>query len=43
MANLIAPFANAKPDEIALVDDFGETTWTDFNERVNQLVRCAAR
>ena len=38
MANLIAPFANAKPEEIALVDDFGETTWTDFNERVNQLV-----
>jgi long-chain acyl-CoA synthetase len=38
MANLIAPFAAEKPDDIALVDDFGETTWADFNNRVNQLI-----
>jgi len=38
MAVLIAPFAEAKPDEIALADDFGETNWSDFDLRVNQLV-----
>ena len=38
MATLITPFAQAKPDEMALVDDFGETNWADFNARVNQLV-----
>lgn len=38
MATLFAPFAEEKPDDIALVDDFGETSWTDFNSRVNQLI-----
>ncbi|MFT4798263.1 MAG: long-chain acyl-CoA synthetase [Candidatus Azotimanducaceae bacterium] len=38
MASLIAPYATEKPDEIALADDFGETTWSEFNSRVNQLV-----
>jgi long-chain acyl-CoA synthetase len=38
MASLIAPYAVEKPDEIALADDFGETTWLEFNKRVNQLV-----
>lgn len=38
MATLIAPFAAEKPNEPALIDDFGETTWAEFNARVNQLV-----
>lgn len=38
MATLIAPFAQEKPDDAALIDDFGETSWSDFNSRVNQLV-----
>jgi long-chain acyl-CoA synthetase len=38
MATLIAPFAAEKPDDIALVDDFGETNWADFNQRVNRLI-----
>jgi long-chain acyl-CoA synthetase len=38
MATLLQPFAEAKPEEIALIDDFGETNWQDFNSRVNQLV-----
>ncbi len=38
MATLITPFSEEKPDDIALVDDFGSTTWSDFNSRVNQLI-----
>ena len=38
MATLIQPFAEAKPDEMALTDDFGETSWGDLNSRVNQLI-----
>ena len=38
MAALLQPFAETKPEEIALVDDFGETNWRDFNSRVNQLI-----
>lgn len=38
MATLIKQFADEKPDVIALVDEFGETNWTDFNLRVNQLI-----
>lgn len=38
MATLFQSFAEAKPQEIALIDDFGETNWLDYNFRVNQLV-----
>ncbi|MFT7305317.1 MAG: long-chain acyl-CoA synthetase [Candidatus Azotimanducaceae bacterium] len=38
MATLINPFAQEKPDVAALTDEFGETTWADFNLRVNRLV-----
>ncbi len=38
MAELIKQFADVKPEECALLDDFGETNWADFNTRVNQLV-----
>lgn len=38
MATLIAPFAEQNPDTAALTDEFGETNWADFNQRVNRLV-----
>ena len=38
MATLIKPYATEKPEDIALVDDFGATSWENFNKRVNQLV-----
>ena len=38
MATLLAPFAAEKPEESALIDEFGETSWADFNSRVNQLI-----
>ena len=38
MAELLATFAEEKPDTAALIDEFGETSWQDFNRRVNQLV-----
>ena len=38
MATLIAPFAAKKPDQAALTDEFGQTSWTQFNSRVNQLI-----
>jgi long-chain acyl-CoA synthetase len=38
MATLIAPFAAKKPDQAALTDEFGQTSWIQFNSRVNQLI-----
>ncbi len=38
MATLIQPYAQATPDNLAVVDDFGETSWSNFNLRVNQLI-----
>ena len=38
MATLTAPFAAERGDEVALVDDVGETTWRDLDERVDRLV-----
>lgn len=38
MAVIIKPYADSKPTEPALVDEFGSTNWDDFNARVNRLV-----
>ncbi|HIG42465.1 MAG: AMP-binding protein [bacterium] len=38
MATLIQPHADVKPDQAALTDEFGSTSWQDFNGRVNQLI-----
>ena len=38
MATLILPNADSRPDEMAIKDEFGETSWSDFNKRVNQLI-----
>ena len=38
MGALLAPLASARPLEIALADEFGETSWADFDRRVNRLV-----
>ena len=35
MATLILPNADSRPDEMAIKDEFGETSWRDFNKRVN--------
>ncbi len=38
MAALIEPYANSKPDDAALMDEFGTTSWKEFNGNVNQLI-----
>jgi long-chain acyl-CoA synthetase len=38
MADLIAPIVTRKGTAPAFIDEFGETTWADFNERVNRLI-----
>jgi long-chain acyl-CoA synthetase len=38
MAKLLEPVAASRPDETALVDDGGETTWGDLATRVDRLV-----
>jgi len=38
MAELLAPIAERRGSVPALIDEFGETTWTDFNARVNRLI-----
>ncbi|MEZ5142436.1 MAG: AMP-binding protein [Acidimicrobiales bacterium] len=38
MATLIAKIADRKPDTSALVDELGETTWADLDERVNRVI-----
>ncbi|GAA4627928.1 acyl-CoA synthetase [Actinoallomurus vinaceus] len=37
MARLLHPHAQARPDEPALVDEHGVTTWRAFEERVDRL------
>jgi long-chain acyl-CoA synthetase len=38
MVALFTEFAAVRPNEAALVDDSGSTTWPEFNQRVNRLV-----
>jgi long-chain acyl-CoA synthetase len=38
MAVIFKPYADSKGDELALIDDFGDRTWSDYNSRVNQLI-----
>ena len=38
MAELIAPFAAERGDAPALIDEFGVTTWSQFDDRTNRLV-----
>jgi long-chain acyl-CoA synthetase len=38
MAELLLPLAAAEPDEPALTDEWGVTTWGELNERVNRLI-----
>ena len=38
MAELTAAFAAQKPDEPALIDESGTTTWAELDDRVNRLV-----
>ncbi|MBC6462028.1 AMP-binding protein [Actinomadura sp. HBU206391] len=38
MAELLLPHANAAPDEPALTDEWGTTTWREFDQRVNRLI-----
>lgn len=38
MAQLILPFVERKPDEIAVDDELGLLTWTQVNERSNRLI-----
>ncbi len=39
MAELLAPIAERRGGVPALIDEFGGTTWTDFNARVNRLIQ----
>ena len=43
MAALIKPYAESKPDDPALIDEFGTTSWKDFNGKVNQLIHALRR
>jgi long-chain acyl-CoA synthetase len=38
VAELIATAATERPDAVALIDEFGETTWGALSERVNRLI-----
>ena len=38
MSILMKDFAETKGDEIALVDDNGSISWSDFDKRINSLV-----
>jgi long-chain acyl-CoA synthetase len=38
MSTIFAPIADERGDEAALIDEFGETSWSDFDLRVNRLV-----
>jgi long-chain acyl-CoA synthetase len=38
MAHLTAPIAARKGAEAALIDELGETTWAEFDQRVNRVV-----
>jgi long-chain acyl-CoA synthetase len=38
MAELLLPHAGNRPDEAALTDEWGTTTWGELNVRVNRLI-----
>ena len=38
MAQLTAAIAQRKGDATALVDEFGESSWTAFDERINRVI-----
>ena len=38
MAEILLPFAAARPDGPALIDEHGTTTWAELNERANRLI-----
>ena len=38
MAFLLKPHADKKPDETALIDEFGTTSWVEINQPVNRLI-----
>ncbi|MBA59368.1 MAG: AMP-dependent synthetase [Gammaproteobacteria bacterium] len=38
MAELISPIAEKSPERLALADEFGNTKWGEFHERVNRLI-----
>ena len=43
MAELLLPHAASSSDTLAVADEFGSTTWKNFNARVNQLIRALRR
>ena len=38
MAQLVKEVADRKGSESAIIDELGETTWSEFNERVNRVI-----
>jgi long-chain acyl-CoA synthetase len=38
MAELLLPYAESEPDQPALTDEWGVTTWGELNGRVNRLI-----
>jgi long-chain acyl-CoA synthetase len=38
MSEIFREYASHWPDRVALSDEFGETTWSQFDERVNRLI-----
>jgi long-chain acyl-CoA synthetase len=38
MARLTAPIVERKGGDAALVDDHGETSWSEFDQRVNRVI-----
>jgi len=38
MAQIIKDVADRKGSDFAVIDELGETTWSDFNDRVNQVI-----
>lgn len=38
MAETLRPFSEERPEDVALVDESGATTWAELNARVNQLI-----
>lgn len=43
MAELLAPHAGSRPDEVALIDDAGSQSWARTNARVDRLIRVLHR
>ena len=38
MPKLLDAFAADTPDELAIADEYGETTWSQFHERTRRLI-----